>query len=542
VLSRWLVSGLLLALVCTAPAAAAAATEPPPHGSLLGKTPPPADRTGRALKAIEAGGSVLYHGGPVAHRSTTYAIFWTGPGHDISVNFEGGVTQFLQGVAAEAGGHGNVYSVPVEYGDSSNVAAYNTQFGGGFQDTAPIPTNGCTPKFGSACVSAEQIREQVDGFVAANQLPRGLHDLYVIFLPPSYDICGGSACSYTDFCGYHSWFGSGRAWTLYAVLPWAEPGCLGPYSPNGYPALDSELSVVSHEQIETFTDPLGNSWYDAIGQEVSDKCAWNYGPPLGATGFGQFNQQIAGNSYALQLEWSNATSSCIARSDAVPPPPPGNDLFANAVVLHGRTAYRGGDSTFGATKEPGEPNHAGNEGGASIWYSWTPPRLGTATVETVGSDFDTLLGVYAGQTVYRLRGVAADDDTGRSLQSRVRFIARPDTTYRIAVDGLNEVGEPVGGTVRLRLAERPAPNTRISGRHRIATRRHRARVRFKLSASPRTGAFECSVDRRRFRRCKRHLTLRTGVGIHLLKARAIAPGGLRDPSPARFYFRITARR
>jgi len=46
-----------------------------------------------------------------------------------------------------------------------------------------------------------------------------------------------------------------------------------------------------------------------------------------------------------------------------------------------------------ATKEPGEPAHAGNDGGASIWYSWTAPSTGNVTITTEGSSFDTLLGV-----------------------------------------------------------------------------------------------------------------------------------------------------
>jgi len=40
----------------------------------------------------------------------------------------------------------------------------------------------------------------------------------------------------------------------------------------------SEPDVRTHEQIEAATDPLLNAWYDASGQEIGDKCAWNFGP------------------------------------------------------------------------------------------------------------------------------------------------------------------------------------------------------------------------------------------------------------------------
>ena len=61
-------------------------------------------------------------------------------------------------------------------------------------------------------------------------------------------------------------------------------------------------------------------------------------------------------------------------SAAAPP----NDNFANAETITDRFGWVEGDNTE-ATKEPGEPNHAGNPGGASVWYSWPAPSSGRAT-------------------------------------------------------------------------------------------------------------------------------------------------------------------
>src|SRR4029453_12207569 len=69
--------------------------------------------------------------------------------------------------------------------------------------------------------------------------------------------------------------------------------------------------------------------------------------------------------------------------------PPTNDNFANAQVLGGRYGGTDGDST-GATKEPGEPNHAGNPGGASLWYLWTAPSTGRTTINLCYAEFDSL--------------------------------------------------------------------------------------------------------------------------------------------------------
>jgi PASTA domain len=115
--------------------------------------------------------------------------------------------------------------------------------------------------------------------------------------------------------------------------------------------------------------------------------------------------------------------------------PPSNDNFANAETISDRFGWAEGDNTE-ATKEPGEPNHAGNPGGHSVWYSWTAPYAGRATFNTCYSEFDTLLAVYTGDQLNNLQQVAADDN-GCGDQSRVSFVTAAGVTYRIAVDGAN---------------------------------------------------------------------------------------------------------
>jgi len=114
-------------------------------------------------------------------------------------------------------------------------------------------------------------------------------------------------------------------------------------------------------------------------------------------------------------------------------PPPQNDDFANAETIEGLSGTASG-TTVGATKQAGEPNHAGFAGGASIWYRWTAPASGRVTFETCGSTFDTLLAVYTGNAVAALTSVVANDD-GCSLRSRVSFMAIEATVYWMAIDG-----------------------------------------------------------------------------------------------------------
>ena len=120
--------------------------------------------------------------------------------------------------------------------------------------------------------------------------------------------------------------------------------------------------------------------------------------------------------------------------DPPPPVPPANDAFAAAEVLTGRTGLVTG-TNHDATVEVGEPAHAGDPGGASVWYRWRAPRSGTVTVSTRGSEFDTVLAAYKGWSVDALRLQDANDDRRGHPYSRVRFPVVAGKTYRFAVDG-----------------------------------------------------------------------------------------------------------
>ena len=101
---------------------------------------------------------------------------------------------------------------------------------------------------------------------------------------------------------------------------------------------------------------------------------------------------------------------------------PANDRFSSRIAITSTNITVLG-SNVGATKESGEPNHAGNVGGSSVWWSWTAPTNGELRVTTDGSDFDTLLGVYTGPRANALTVIATNDDHGAqgTVTSRVRF-------------------------------------------------------------------------------------------------------------------------
>ncbi|MBN2508110.1 MAG: metallophosphoesterase [Verrucomicrobia bacterium] len=128
--------------------------------------------------------------------------------------------------------------------------------------------------------------------------------------------------------------------------------------------------------------------------------------------------------------------------------PLANDMFANRIVLAGPVADTTA-SNVGATTEGGEPTSSGwfTAWGATLWWTWTAPASGTVRIDTVGSSFNTSLGVYRGTSVNALTQVAFNDNApGMSDVSLVTFTATEGTDYQIQVGGMRRYG-PGGGTM-----------------------------------------------------------------------------------------------
>ena len=120
---------------------------------------------------------------------------------------------------------------------------------------------------------------------------------------------------------------------------------------------------------------------------------------------------------------------------------PLNDDFADAQLLEGEFGEVPATNKK-AAKEAGEPNHADNAGGRSVWFHWIAQRPGTLSVWTAKSAFDTLLAVYTGSSVDALTELASNDDIGVSTNSRVSFATVVGTDYFIAVDGYDGANGP----------------------------------------------------------------------------------------------------
>lgn len=248
----------------------------------------------------------------------------------------------------------------------------------------------------------------------------------------------------------------------------------------------------------------------------------------------------SGVYYRLAVDGFNGASgniSLVILQDS--PSAPQNDSFSASEALSGSSTR-----TFGgnlrATAETGEANHLTGTGSASrsVWYRWTAPAGGRVTVDTCGSDFDSVLGVYTGTAVDALAVVERGDDSGTACtasggdnaDSRVQFDTRAGVTYRIAVDGFAGASGAVTLGVNL-VPDTTPPDTSITSGPAGSLESRDAT--FEFTATEAGSTFECSVEGGTYAACTSPKVLSAlALGNRSFAVRATDPAGNTDPSPA----------
>jgi hypothetical protein len=275
--------------------------------------------------------------GPV----TVHTIFWAPPGYAFQGSpangiptYEGMIQQYFTDLAHDSGAAGtcttgecNGFTVLPQFGQGTGVGgvtpgSYAISYSAAADSTNatdPYPSTGtqCASPAGAAtCVTDGQVQAEVDHVAQSTPgQPRGLNNIWFVFLPPGVDECiVRGQCGTSAFAGYHSASNeSGHGVTIYALVvdPIIEIP-VGPGSdPEGYPDAEAAVDVASHETMEAITDPEGTGWMDPNGFEVGDKCEAGpqVGTPLGFSNGSPYNQVINGHVYLLQQEWANSGTS-----------------------------------------------------------------------------------------------------------------------------------------------------------------------------------------------------------------------------------------
>jgi len=165
----------------------------------------------------------------------------------------------------------------------------------------------------------------VHAVASALGTPNGYSNEFHVFLPPGQDECfnlGFKVCYSPDdpktffFCAYHgsATFSDSVGHVLYSVEPFQGNGCDSrPGTPNGVIA-DSTNNTLSHEAIETITDPDLDAWWNSadngiFGEEIADECSFLLFTQAGVF-FDPSDVTLNGHSYVAQPEYNNAQHAC----------------------------------------------------------------------------------------------------------------------------------------------------------------------------------------------------------------------------------------
>ena len=161
---------------------------------------------------------------------------------------------------------------------------------------------------------------------------------------------------------------------------------------------DTSLAVYSGNSVGSLSAVASN---DDSGSGVQSQVTFN---------------AAAGNRYRIAVDgWNGATGAIkLSWKHAASP---ANDNLADATTVAGGSGSTSG-SSVGSTRETGEPMHR-RRGFPSVWWSWTAPSTGTLRLDTLGSNFDTVLAAYTGTNAGALVAKAQNDDGQSDYTSEV---------------------------------------------------------------------------------------------------------------------------
>ncbi len=224
-------------------------------------------------------------------------------------------------------------------------------------------------------------------------------------------------------------FADGGAWWSFTTSTFGKTG----------PA-NGAVGVALNPTLSWGTEPGATAYYYCLDANINDQCdgLWDGGTGASSAALSglspsttyewQVEALIPGAAYAwADLGRGDFWSFTTGASSSVP-----NDDFGAATVIGG-APYTNTQDVAAATTAADDPIFAcppEHRRSRSVWYRYTPPGAQTVTVDTFGSDYDTVLGVWTGSRG-SLTSVACNDDDSGVRQSRVEFAGSAGTTYYI---------------------------------------------------------------------------------------------------------------
>lgn len=305
-----------LAALPVSPAGAADPTVPdPPVSSGSGAflpgphlTPlvPPGGQAGSIINT--SGPHLYYYGGRVVSNIKVVQVLWGSGTYstNVSSTTTPSIATMYQQVSNSA-----YFSWLTEYDRTTQRIGYGS-FAGQYK---------ITPSSTAHTISDATIQTELTKQIVAHNLPRPTHDAggrndtyYSIFFPHGDIITQGGtrSCVAGGFAGYHGTIAQVGTFgeVYYGVQPDFSPGSGCDNGVGGGTQFQNEMSVATHELVETVTDPQVGlavvvgppmAWYDPNNGEIGDICNAQQGSIVGADK----------HTYTVQKLWSNSSLACI---------------------------------------------------------------------------------------------------------------------------------------------------------------------------------------------------------------------------------------
>jgi hypothetical protein len=364
--------------------------------------------------------TISYHSGPIITTQKVAAIYWAS-----ATIYLGGPAPGTSGAGSGDGsligfflnhlGGSPYYGINTTYYNGSgthiqNSVAY-TQY---WASNTNVPASGST-------VSHAAVQAQIVAGFTGGVLTYDANTVYVVFSDAGVNLGGGFFPGPGGYCGRHGWFTWNGNVVKYAEMPHdididqSNTGfTCGPEidlygSPNDDAEADVEVSILAHEIEETNTDPQGNAWYDAEGNENADKCAYLYDPKYTTANLSHANMNLGGRDFLIQQNWEVATIQGCATLFGVAT----LTVSPNPVAI----CLNGAASTLWGTAK----DQIGNTWSAGT-VGWSSSDPSIATITSTGSRTGSASGVAAGQATIT---ATLDGVSGQSTANVATCLAPP---------------------------------------------------------------------------------------------------------------------
>jgi len=144
------------------------------------------------------------------------------------------------------------------------------------------------------------------------------------------------------------------------------------------------------------------------------------------------------------------------------PTPPTADTCGAVTVTPGTTMV---DTAYANTETTAAPTCGNQSNRYGVWFSYTPlSGVNLVQIDTLGSNYDTILAVFTGSCVSPSQ-VACNDDAIPAVQSKLQLPVTAGTTYYILVTAYGRSG----GSLKLNITDVSPPATATATLTRTAT-------------------------------------------------------------------------